>query len=67
MNEAIRVEALRKSYGERTVLNGLTFSVQKGEIFALLGVNGAGKTTALAVCKMEPGKARHCYTCHSRY
>lgn len=47
MNEAIRVEALRKSYGERTVLNGLTFSVQKGEIFALLGVNGAGKTTAL--------------------
>mgnify|MGYP002508822678 CR=1 FL=1 len=30
-----------------TVLKGINLTVQKGEIFALLGVNGAGKTTAL--------------------
>lgn len=47
MRAAIRVEGLKKRYGERTVLNGLSFRVEKGEIFALLGVNGAGKTTAL--------------------
>lgn len=47
MNDAIRVDGLRKSYGGHTVLDGVTFQVRKGEIFALLGVNGAGKTTAL--------------------
>ena len=47
MNHAIRVEGLRKSYGSNAVLKGLSFQVTKGEIFALLGVNGAGKTTAL--------------------
>lgn len=48
MNLAIQVNGLKKSYGDHTVLNGLQFDVVKGEIFALLGVNGAGKTTALA-------------------
>lgn len=47
MSDMIRVAALKKSYGAHTVLKGLTFQVEKGEIFALLGVNGAGKTTAL--------------------
>lgn len=47
MNCAIRVDGLKKSYGGRAVLKGLNFSVCQGEIFALLGVNGAGKTTAL--------------------
>ena len=47
MNCAIRVEGLQKSYAGRAVLKGLTFTVEQGEIFALLGVNGAGKTTAL--------------------
>lgn len=46
-NSAILVEGLTKRYGTHTVLNGLTFCVKKAEIFALLGVNGAGKTTAL--------------------
>ena len=44
---AIRISDLRKSYGNHAVLRGLDFSIEKGEIFALLGVNGAGKTTAL--------------------
>lgn len=47
MTDAISVEKLFKSYGEKQVLKGIDFKVNKGEIFALLGVNGAGKTTAL--------------------
>ena len=47
MNTAIQITNLAKSYGSRAVLKGLNFKVRKGEIFALLGVNGAGKTTAL--------------------
>ncbi|TGY91579.1 ABC transporter ATP-binding protein [Petralouisia muris] len=47
MNRAIKVCGLKKSYGGHTVLNGLDFQIEKGEIFALLGVNGAGKTTSL--------------------
>lgn len=47
MSIAIQVTNLHKSYGSRKVLQGLSFEVKQGEIFALLGVNGAGKTTAL--------------------
>lgn len=47
MNLAIQIDRLKKSYGDHTVLKGVSFNVIKGEIFALLGVNGAGKTTAL--------------------
>lgn len=47
MSSAIQVHDLKKSYGSHMVLNGLDFQIEKGEIFALLGVNGAGKTTSL--------------------
>ncbi len=47
MNRAIQVRGLKKSYGSHAVLKGLDFEIEKGEVFALLGVNGAGKTTAL--------------------
>ncbi len=47
MSYAIQIKNLKKSYGDHTVLKGLDFDIKKGEIFALLGVNGAGKTTAL--------------------
>ncbi|MFO1441978.1 ABC transporter ATP-binding protein [Bacillus sp. Bva_UNVM-123] len=47
MNTVMKVENLQKSYERHYVLNGISFSVEKGEIFALLGTNGAGKTTAL--------------------
>jgi len=46
-NSAIQVFGLKKSYGNHIVLDGLDFQIKKGEIFALLGVNGAGKTTSL--------------------
>ena len=45
--KAIQVEKLRKSYGPHEVLRGLDLAVEQGEVFALLGVNGAARTTAL--------------------
>ena len=47
MNCALKVRGLKKCYGNNLVLDGLNFDIEKGETFALLGVNGAGKTTAL--------------------
>ena len=43
----IRVRNLTKSFGGRTVVDDLSFDVQKGEVFALLGHNGAGKSTTI--------------------
>lgn len=43
----ISVNNLKKSYGNHSVLDGLTFEVERGTIFALLGENGAGKTTTV--------------------
>lgn len=45
----IQVEDLRKSFKDNDVLRGVEFAVQKGEIFALLGSNGAGKTTIIKI------------------
>ncbi|GAA1041334.1 ATP-binding cassette domain-containing protein [Virgisporangium ochraceum] len=47
---AIRVEGLRRSFGDLDVLKGVDFGVRRGEIFALLGSNGAGKTTVVRIC-----------------
>ncbi|MEK6711411.1 MAG: ABC transporter ATP-binding protein [Nitrospinota bacterium] len=46
---AVEVEGLRRSYGEREALAGVSFQVRKGEIFALLGPNGGGKTTLFRI------------------
>lgn len=47
MSEAIFVEGLTKSYGEKTVVNNLNLSVKSGTVFGLLGANGAGKSTTI--------------------
>ncbi|MFG2175665.1 ATP-binding cassette domain-containing protein, partial [Streptomyces niveus] len=46
---AISAVGLRKSYGEKLVLDGVDLEVAEGSVFALLGPNGAGKTTAVQI------------------
>ena len=48
-NTAIQVKGLQKSYKKLHVLKGVDFEVKKGNIFALLGSNGAGKTTIVKI------------------
>ncbi len=45
----IKVEDLTKKFGEFTAVDNISFSVEKGEIFAFLGPNGAGKTTTIKI------------------
>ncbi|MFD0697952.1 ABC transporter ATP-binding protein [Paenibacillus sp. GCM10027628] len=49
MEKAIEVKGLRKSFKDTEVLKGVDFEVKRGEIFALLGSNGAGKTTIVRI------------------
>ncbi|MDN3028500.1 ATP-binding cassette domain-containing protein [Streptomyces sp. S.PB5] len=48
-NLAIAAYGLRKSYGDKTVLDGIDLRVEEGTIFSLLGPNGAGKTTTVQI------------------
>jgi ABC-2 type transport system ATP-binding protein len=66
----VRVDGLRKRYGDLEALRGITFEIKAGEVFGLLGPNGAGKTTTIeileglrqrdggtvTVCGMDPGR-----------
>ena len=58
----IQVKNLTKSFSGRKVVDNLSFTVKKGEVFALLGHNGAGKSTAidliLGLKKPDEGTAR---------
>ena len=45
----IRVNSLRKTYGDLVAVDNVSFEVQPGEVFGLLGPNGAGKTTTVEV------------------
>lgn len=47
MNTCIEVKDLTKSYNGRTVVDKISFRVEKGEVFGLLGHNGTGKTTII--------------------
>ena len=64
MEIAIEVKGLRKSFKATEVLKGVDFEVRRGEIFALLGSNGAGKTTVVNILatllKSDGGNASVC-------
>ncbi|MDD9149101.1 ATP-binding cassette domain-containing protein [Sporolactobacillus sp. CQH2019] len=49
MEKAIEVKGLQKSFKDTEVLKGVEFDVKRGEVFALLGSNGAGKTTIVKI------------------
>ena len=48
-NSAVSATGLRKSFGDKVVLDGIGVTVDEGTIFALLGPNGAGKTTMVRI------------------
>jgi len=47
--KAIEVKNLQKAFGETKAVQGISFSVEQGQIFSLLGPNGAGKTTTISM------------------
>lgn len=49
MNDIIKIDGLYKSYGDVQAVNNLSFKVKEGELFAFLGINGAGKSTTISV------------------
>lgn len=49
MRLALQLDRVEKRYGKRRALDGLTVDVREGQVFGLVGSNGAGKTTALSI------------------
>ena len=49
MDNMIEIHNLSKSFGDIKAVNGIDFKVRRGELFALLGVNGAGKSTTISI------------------
>lgn len=53
--KTIQVNNLSKSFGTVKAVDDISFQVKRGELFAFLGVNGAGKSTTISII--------HCYVC----
>jgi ABC-2 type transport system ATP-binding protein len=54
-NTVLEVNGLRKLYGNRRGVSEMTFSLERGDVFGLLGANGSGKTTAMkSICGLCP-------------
>ena len=49
MDPIISVNKLRKHFGTFTAVEDISFTVQRGQLFALLGTNGAGKSTTISM------------------
>ena len=66
MDDIIKVDNLSKSFGEVKAVNDLSFRVKRGELFAFLGVNGAGKSTTINIMcgqlKKDGGSVNVCGT-----
>jgi ABC-2 type transport system ATP-binding protein len=55
METLIKIDGLKKRYGEFTAVDGISFEINSNEIFGLLGPNGAGKTTTISmICGLLP-------------
>lgn len=65
--EAIKTTHLVKKYKEKTAVNNLDLTVHSGELYALLGVNGAGKSTTIKIlsCLTKPTSGEACVMGHS--
>ncbi|MDQ2838639.1 MAG: ABC transporter ATP-binding protein [Actinomycetota bacterium] len=48
---AVEIAGLVKRYGDRTAVDGISLTLQRGQLLALLGTNGAGKTTIIEICE----------------
>ena len=64
MEHIIEIERLNKSFGDVHAVNDLSFGVKRGELFAFLGVNGAGKSTTISILcgqlRRDSGEVRVC-------
>ncbi len=64
MEHIIEIERLNKSFGDVHAVNDLSFHVKRGELFAFLGVNGAGKSTTISILcgqlRRDSGDVRVC-------
>lgn len=64
MDDIIRIDGLEKRFGDVHAVNNLSFKVKKGELFAFLGVNGAGKSTTISIMcgllEKDGGKVEIC-------
>ncbi len=64
MQPIIEIDHLNKSFGDIRAVNDLSFQVRPGELFAFLGVNGAGKSTTISILcgllKQDSGAVRVC-------
>ena len=62
MPYALEIEGLTKRFGNKTVVDDISFSVEEGEVFGFLGPNGSGKTTtirtALGILRQDAGEVR---------
>ena len=64
MEPVIRVEGLKKYFGDVKAVNGIDFTVEKGELFGFLGVNGAGKSTTInMLCTVLKPTGGDAYIC----